>query len=200
MCLIIISMIATWTDIDEHIRVWTKWLPCCRKKNPINFLSKENLLFWLINGLSVSKMTSTPVYPSESVSHFISKAYGNNLSALDNKITTHFAFWTCSLDLVMISFKFRVKRCDISINSLRLSDAYMHQQSRPSLDEIMACRLDGAKPLSEPMRYFGHYNGTWLYYPPNFHCLLPSPFSEAKHILPVINLFPTNYIQLTAIT
>ena len=37
------------------------------------------------------------------------------------------------------------------INSLRPSAAYMHQQSMPSLVQIMACHLDGAKPLSEPM-------------------------------------------------
>ena len=37
-----------------------------------------------------------------------------------------------------------------SINSLRPSDAYLRQQSRPSLVQIMACRLAGAKPLSEP--------------------------------------------------
>ena len=35
--------------------------------------------------------------------------------------------------------------------SLRLSDAHMCQQTRPSLVQIMACRLFGAKPLSEPI-------------------------------------------------
>ena len=35
-------------------------------------------------------------------------------------------------------------------NSLRPSDAYMRQKTRPSLVQIMACRLFGAKPLSEP--------------------------------------------------
>ena len=35
------------------------------------------------------------------------------------------------------------------INSL--SDAYMCQQTKPSLVKIMACRLIGAKPLSEPI-------------------------------------------------
>ena len=37
------------------------------------------------------------------------------------------------------------------INSLRPSDAFMRQQIMPSLGQIMACRLIGAKPLSEPM-------------------------------------------------
>ena len=37
------------------------------------------------------------------------------------------------------------------VNSLRPSDAYMRQLTRPSLVQIMACRLNGAKPLSEPM-------------------------------------------------
>ena len=35
--------------------------------------------------------------------------------------------------------------------SLRLSDAYMRWESMPTLVQIMACRLFGAKPLSEPM-------------------------------------------------
>ena len=37
------------------------------------------------------------------------------------------------------------------VNSLRSSDAYMRQWNRPSLVQIMACCLLGAKPLSEPM-------------------------------------------------
>ena len=36
-------------------------------------------------------------------------------------------------------------------NSLRPSDAYMRRKPRPSLIQMMACRLFGAKPLSEPM-------------------------------------------------
>ena len=39
----------------------------------------------------------------------------------------------------------------IVYNPLRPSDAYMRQWTRPSLIQIMACRLTGAKPLSEPM-------------------------------------------------
>ena len=35
--------------------------------------------------------------------------------------------------------------------SLRQSDAYMRRWTRLSLIQIMACRLTGAKPLSEPM-------------------------------------------------
>ena len=35
-------------------------------------------------------------------------------------------------------------------NSLRPSDAYMRQLTRPSLVQIMACRLVGTKPISEP--------------------------------------------------
>ena len=41
-----------------------------------------------------------------------------------------------------------------SIHSLRTSDAYMRHQSRPSLVQIMACRLLGSKPLSEPMLHY----------------------------------------------
>ena len=39
----------------------------------------------------------------------------------------------------------------VAFNSLRPSDAYMRQSTMPSLVQIMACRLVGAKPLSEPM-------------------------------------------------
>ena len=38
-------------------------------------------------------------------------------------------------------------------NSLRSSDSYMHHRPWPSLVQIMACRLFGAKPLSELMLY-----------------------------------------------
>ena len=39
----------------------------------------------------------------------------------------------------------------IIINSLRPSDAAMHQQTRPSLVQMMSCHLFGIKPLSEPV-------------------------------------------------
>ena len=38
-----------------------------------------------------------------------------------------------------------------TVNSLKPSDAYMRKQTRPALLQIMACRLNGAKPLSEAM-------------------------------------------------
>ena len=38
-----------------------------------------------------------------------------------------------------------------NVNSLRSSDAYMCPWNIPTLLQIMACRLFGAKPLSEPM-------------------------------------------------
>ena len=43
-----------------------------------------------------------------------------------------------------------VNHC-LPFTPLRPRDAYMHQWTMPSLVEIMACRLLGAKPLSEPM-------------------------------------------------
>ena len=36
-------------------------------------------------------------------------------------------------------------------NSLRLSDSYLHQLTKPPLVQIMACQLPGTKSLSEPM-------------------------------------------------
>ena len=38
-----------------------------------------------------------------------------------------------------------------TVNSLRLSDVYLRQKPNPSLIQIMACRLFGTNPLSEPM-------------------------------------------------
>ena len=43
------------------------------------------------------------------------------------------------------------------VNSLRPSDEYMRRQSRPSLVQIMACRLIDTKPLSEPtLEYYSN--------------------------------------------
>ena len=49
------------------------------------------------------------------------------------------------------------------VNSLRPSDAFMHQYTKPSLIQIMACRLMGAKPLSDQMLVYcslGHWEWT----------------------------------------
>ena len=43
-----------------------------------------------------------------------------------------------------------VENC-LTFNPLRPSDAYMRQYNIPTLVQIMACRMLGAKPLSEPM-------------------------------------------------
>ena len=40
------------------------------------------------------------------------------------------------------------------LNSLRLSDEYMHHQPKTSLVQIMSCGLFGAKPSSEPILYY----------------------------------------------
>ena len=42
-----------------------------------------------------------------------------------------------------------------AVDSLRPSDAYIHQYNIPTLVQIMACRLFGAKPLSEQMLHYG---------------------------------------------
>ena len=44
-----------------------------------------------------------------------------------------------------------MKYCSKYINSLMPNDAYMPQCNIPTLVQIMACRLFGTKPLSEPM-------------------------------------------------
>ena len=62
---------------------------------------------------------------------------GENLRVLRFKISCAF------LNAPMVSCQ--------CVNSLRPSDAYMPQWNGPSSAQIMACRLLGAKPLSEPM-------------------------------------------------
>ena len=46
---------------------------------------------------------------------------------------------------------YNISKTGITINSLRPSDAYMHQETKPPLVQIMAYHLVGAKALSEPM-------------------------------------------------
>ena len=48
-------------------------------------------------------------------------------------------------------FPFTNIHLKLSNNSMRLSDAYMRQYILPTLGLKMACRLFGAKPLSEPI-------------------------------------------------
>ena len=45
----------------------------------------------------------------------------------------------------------QIKYQYLFINSLRLNDMYMHHWTRPSLVQIMACHLFGAKPLYAPV-------------------------------------------------
>ena len=49
-------------------------------------------------------------------------------------------------------------RISSNINSLRPKDAYVRHQLKSALAQIMACRLFGAKPLSEPMLYYFQFN------------------------------------------
>ena len=63
------------------------------------------------------------------------------------------------------------------VNSLRPSDAYMRRWTGSSLVQIMACRLFGAKPLSEPMLEYCNWD-----LGPNFSEILIGiqPFSFKK--------------------
>ena len=70
-----------------------------------------------------------------------------------------------------------------SVNSLRPRGAYMRQETRSSLLQIMACRLFGAKPLSEPILEI-------------FIGLLEANFSE---ILIVIHIFSFMKMRLKKI-
>ena len=56
----------------------------------------------------------------------------------------------CSSDTVAILKYIVYASVCYKINPLSPSDAYMRRQPRPSLVQIMACHLFGAKLLSEP--------------------------------------------------
>ena len=45
-----------------------------------------------------------------------------------------------------------------NLNSLRLTNVYMRLKTRPSLVQIMACRLFGTKPLSEPVQVYCQFD------------------------------------------
>ena len=57
-------------------------------------------------------------------------------------------------------FYFDTEPCleNYSFNSLKPSDPYLRQWSRPSLVYLMACRLFGTKPLSEPMMTYCQFD------------------------------------------
>ena len=68
------------------------------------------------------------------------------LSSLPNRIDPHSILITGSLiELSALGID------SLVLNSLRTSHVYMRHKHTPSLDQIKACRLVGAKPLSEPM-------------------------------------------------
>ena len=72
----------------------------------------------------------------------------DNLSTFDSKIT-------CLCQSIEIKSS---QHLDIDIfNSLRPRDTYMHQWTMPSLVHTMACRLVGAKPLSDSMLRYGQF-------------------------------------------
>ena len=60
----------------------------------------------------------------------------------------HWSHCPCMFDIML----FR-PHC---INLLRLSDPFIYHQPRPSLIQIMACRLFGIRPFSETMMYYCH--------------------------------------------
>ena len=80
-----------------------------------------------------------------------------SLSSMETKVSLAHTLWEHHINYIL--------------NSLRPSDTYMRHQARPWLVQIMACRLFGTKPLSEPMLYY-HQMDTWdqtLNHIRNFH-------------------------------
>ena len=52
---------------------------------------------------------------------------------------------------IAIQSRWWIRGDELEFNSSRPRDSYMRKKTGPSLVQIMACRLFGAKPLSEPM-------------------------------------------------
>ena len=82
------------------------------------------------------------------------------------KTTSHYSEkWWFYLPMHICYPRHRIQDMHRTINSLRRSGAYMCQQHRPSLVQIIACRLFDAKPLSEPMLehcQMDTYEQTWV--------------------------------------
>ena len=111
--------------------------------NPI--VVHNNLQMVFINYLSTDMFSSRPKplwYNSLSGSHL---APGNNESLY------YFHIWCLKLHLKMPPPKYRPFCLDLNILTFETEWRIYASVNWPSLVQIMACRLNGAKPLSEPM-------------------------------------------------
>ena len=68
----------------------------------------------------------------------------------------------------------------LRVNSSRQSDAYMHQQNRPSVVKTMACCLFRTKPLPEPIMTFCQWDslGFFSEISCEFHIFIPENWFE----------------------
>ena len=128
-------------NYDRHPRSWVNHKNVLLS-HMVHQTSKRHLRggqlmhqYWLMNFLGFNLIYKT---------YFFSKQC--QWTSLSNFInTTKSQSWCqgkCTRSIFHITLNF---------NSLRPRDAYMRHQACPSLVQIMACRLVGAKPLSEPM-------------------------------------------------
>ena len=76
----------------------------------------------------------------------------------DREYSTEILVKLSSIPVKEILFEALFWVLEVCFNSWRMSDAYMHQYTMPSLVQIMACRLFGDNPLSEPMMVYCQFD------------------------------------------
>ena len=144
-----------------HLRVWLHFVGLLIYSfwfMAINFLSLTHTAFlqlWAMSPLRVSLFRYTWEHEVASyLLHCVCNSFthggylllvNDGINASEGVVYKHGPFWR-----VYIRTWFTSKG-QIIFNSLRPRDAYMRHWTGPSLVQITACRLDGAKLLSKPM-------------------------------------------------
>ena len=88
-------------------------------------------------------------------------------------------------------------RQPLYLKSSRPNDAFMCQWTRPSLVRIMACRLIGAKPLSEPMLVYC-WLGPWEQFSVKFDITIFIKENEFENVVCKIALISYQFNMLIA--
>ena len=121
---------------------WQLKINVCSSHSSTNYLDGKVLDFQVVSWVFCSICTSV-----KSMFHPGINLYPQpDLTELSAKLALNYSFQLYHTVPLRCS-----KKSQIIINTLRPSDAYLHQETGSSLVQTMACRLDGAKSLSEPM-------------------------------------------------
>ena len=125
----------------------------------LQMISAIDGLWWMSLDLTDDKSTLVQVmaWCHQTTSHYLSLCWPRSLSPYGITRPQWVNTWLQRIgqrqlqDEKHLTFGVPYIRGLTVVNSLRPSDAYMRCWTGSSLVQIMACRLFGAKPLSEPM-------------------------------------------------